>query len=330
MRRASLPSMATRRSLLPALLVGLVASGCEQSDSPLPLVGTLERDRLELIAEGQEPIVEVLASEGERVAAGDRLMRLDASVYEAEIEAAEAALLRAEQRVAELERGPRSERIAEARARLEGASDQLETERREYERIRNLVSDEVATQSDLDRAFAARQGAQAEHDRAQAALEELVEGTTAEELAQARASAAESAANLRRLQTITARLEIRAPREGIIDAIPFKLGERPPKGATVVVLLADTAPYARIYVPEPIRARVEAGLEARVAVDGVSESFAGRVRYVASEASFTPYSSLTQRDRSRFSYVAEITLVEERARELQTGLPVEVDFPDLR
>ena len=320
--------MATRRSLLPALLVGLVAIGCNQDDSPLPLVGTLERDRLELIAEGQEPIVEVLVSEGERVAAGDGLMRLDASVYEAEMEAAEAALVRAEQRLAE--RGPRSERIAEARARLEGASDQLETERREYERIRNLVSEEVATQSDLDRAFAARQGAQAEHDRALAALEELVEGTTAEELAQARASAAESAANLRRLQTITARLEIRAPREGIIDAIPYKLGERPPKGATVVVLLADTAPYARIYVPEPIRARVEAGLEARVAVDGVAESFAGQVRYVASEASFTPYSSLTQRDRSRFSYVAEITLTEERARELQTGLPVEVDFPNLR
>jgi HlyD family secretion protein len=54
------------------------------------------------------------------------------------------------------------------------------------------------------------------------------------------------------------------------------------------------------------------------------------VRYVASEASFTPYYALTQRDRSRFSYVAEIPLVEEAARELTTGLPVEADFPSLQ
>ena len=312
------------------LLVAVIAAGCESNDSPLPLVGTLERDRLELIAESQERIVEILASEGERVRGGDLLARLESRLYDAEVEAAEAALLRAEERLAELVRGPRVERIRDARARLEGATDQLETERREYQRIENLVGEEIATQSDLDRAFSSRQRAQAERDRAAATLAELEEGTTQEELAQARAAVAESQANLKRLEEIASRLEIRAPRDGIVDAIPYKLGERPPKGASVIVLLADEAPYARIYVPEPIRAQVAAGLESRVVVDGVEGSLAGEVRYVASEASFTPYSSLTQRDRSRFSYVAEITLKDERARDLPTGLPVEVDFPSLR
>ena len=322
--------MSCRRSLHWALLVGLLAIGCEQTDSALPLVGTLERDRLELVAEAQERIVEVLVSEGERVEAGDLLMRLDPSVYEAEVEAVMAALNRAEERVAELVRGPRNERIVEARARFSAAVDQLEAEQREYQRISNLVDEGVAAQSDLDRAFLSRRTAQGERDRAEAALAELVNGTTVEELAQARATVAESAANLSRLEQIAARLEIRAPRQGIVDALPYKLGERPPKGATVLVMLADTAPYARVYVPEPIRAGVAAGLEATVLVDGIEEPFSGTVRYVASEASFTPYSSLTQRDRSRFSYVSEITLNGERARELPTGLPLEVDFPGLR
>jgi len=321
--------MSCRRSLSWAVLIGLATIGCQQSDSPLPLVGTLERDRLELVAEAQERIVEVAVSEGERVEAGDLLMRLDPNVYEAEIEAVLAALRRAEERVAELVRGPRNERIVEARARFAAAVDQLETEQREYQRIYNLVDEGIAAQSDLDRAFSSRRAAQSERDRAEAALAELVNGTTAEELAQARSTVAESAANLSRLEQIAARLEIRAPRQGIIDAIPYKLGERPPKGATVLVMLADTAPYARVYVPEPIRARISAGLEATIVVDGIEEPFSGTVRYVASEASFTPYSSLTQRDRSRFSYVSEITLNGERARELPTGLPLEVDFPGL-
>ncbi len=163
-----------------------------------------------------------------------------------ELEGAEAARTRAEQRLAELVRGPRQERIQDARARLDGAMDQLQTQRREYDRIHDLVADEVATQSDLDRAFGARQSAQTEHDRAEAALAELLEGTTREELAQARATVAESDAALGRLQETTSRLLILAPRDGIIDALPYKFGERPPKGATVVVMLADSAPYARV------------------------------------------------------------------------------------
>ena len=318
-----------RRWLLVALvLVGL--AGCDQQDSPLPIVGTLERDRLELVAEAQERIVEVMVTEGERVQKDQPLVRLEASVYEAQLEEARAARQRAEQRHAELVRGPRRERIQEARARLDGAADKLETERREYERIQKLVDDEVVTASDLDRAFAARQVALANHDRAAADLAELLDGTTPEELGQSQAALAETEAAVRRLELIADRLLIQAPRDGIIDALPYKLGERPPAGASVVVMLADTAPYVRLYVPEPLRARVSAGLEAQVTIDGVDRIYPGTVRYVASEASFTSYYSLTQRDRSRFSYVAEITLTAEEARDLPTGLAVEVDFPSLR
>ena len=186
------------------------------------------------------------------------------------------------------------------------------------------------TAADLDRISGAVKVASARVEAAEARLADLVEGTTREELAQARASVAEAEAGVGRLQLLAERLVIRAPRAGTIDAIPYKLGERPPPGATVIVMLAAAAPYARVYVPEPLRASVTPGLEAQVAVDGVDGSFAGRVRYVSSEPSFTPYFALTQRDRSRLSYVAEVTLTEPRALALPTGVPVDVDFPTLR
>ena len=122
------------------------------------------------------------------------------------------------------------------------------------------------------------------------------------------------------------RLVIRATRDGVVDALPFEAGDRPPAGATVAVLLADGPPYARVYVPAAIRPGVRPGSNARVVVDGVATDFAGRVRTVATEAAFTPYFALTERDRGRLSYLAEVELLDAAAADLPAGLPLEVHF----
>ena len=312
------------------LLIGALLAGCEPAPSPLPIVGTLERDRLELVADARERILEVHVVEGQVVQGGDVLMRLDQSLYEFDLLQARANWDRAEQRLAELIRGPRTEQIETARAELDALENTLETERLEYNRIRALVEERVFTEARLDRADGAVKVAQSNVRASEARLAELLEGTTLEELGQARASVAEAEAAYSRVQLLADRLVIRAPRAGRIDAMPYKLGERPPAGATVVVIMADGAPYARVYIPEPLRAAVAPGLEAAVVVDGLDGEFAGTVRWVSADASFTPYYSLTQRDRSRLSYVAEITLAGAAALDLPTGVPVQVDFPSLR
>ena len=49
----------------------------------------------------------------------------------------------------------------------------------------------------------------------------------------------------------------------------------------------------------------------------------------AADAAFTPYFALSQHDRSRLSYVAEIDLTGEETERLPVGIPVQVTFPDL-
>jgi HlyD family secretion protein len=97
-----------------------------------------------------------------------------------------------------------------------------------------------------------------------------------------------------------------APRSGIGDALPFEPGERPPPGAPRGGLVADGPPWARVHIPEPLRTRLRPGARARVRVDGYPEPFEGRLRSVSHEPAFTPYFALTQRDRSRLSYLAEV------------------------
>jgi HlyD family secretion protein len=122
-----------------------------------------------------------------------------------------------------------------------------------------------------------------------------------------------------------ARHDITAPVDGIADSRLFELGERPNPGQAVMIVLAGDQVYARVYVPEQFRVHVTPGRDATIHVDGLAEAIPGRVRWVASEAAFTPYFALTERDRGHLTYLAKIDLVESRER-LPDGVPVEVDL----
>lgn len=304
---------------------GLATLACG-ADAPIA-VGTLERDRYELVAESNEPIAELFAREGEAVGAGAIVVQLAPERLRAQHEMTRGRLASAAARLAELQQGPRAEAISQARARLAGAEVAHSTAQHEAQRAEELqragvMSDELAGQRARALALAA-----AERDAARAALAELLAGTRAEQIAQARAQLAEAEAAARDVELRLERLAVRAPRAGVVDALPYEVGERPPAGAVVAVLLAEGAPYARVYVPAALRAGVTPGAAARVRVDGVAAALAGRVRNVSQDASYTPYYALTEHDRSRLSYVAEIELTEAAARDLPSGLPVEAEFP---
>jgi HlyD family secretion protein len=311
------------RSLLLAF-AGTLLFGCSNDTERQSAMGTLERDRLELTSEANERIVAIAVREGERVAAGTELVRQEAGMMEPRLVEARAAVAEAEQRLEELVQGPRAREIDEAQAALRGAESTLRTQIEEYDRVASLVERRLVSASELDRARAARDEARASRDQAAAQLKLLREGTRAEQIQQARAAVDRERAALAQLEVSAARYLVRAPRAGLVEALPYKQGERPPVGAPVVVMLADGIPYARIYVPEPMRAQFRAGAVVTVAIDGVAEPLRGKVRYISAEATFTPYYALTQKDRSRLSYLAEIDIDDPRAAGLPVGIPVQV------
>lgn len=316
--------MNTRRHWL--LTAGaLVLAACDASTNDNRIVGELASDRIELTAEVAEPISEILVAEGEAVTAGQALMRQDTSRADARLAEAEAALGQAQARLDELVRGPRSEQISAARASAEGAKDELAFRRSDYARVQEIFDKQLASEELLDRAKAALDTAQSNDKLRRAQLQELLTGTTVEELAQAENAVKQAAARRELLAVDVARHSIVAPVDGIVDSRLFEFGERPSPGQAMMVMLSGTQSYARVYVPEQLRVHVKPGSEATVFVDGLPESIPGRVRWVASEAAFTPYYALTERDRGHLTYLAKIDISEHRDR-LPDGVPVEVDL----
>jgi HlyD family secretion protein len=86
-------------------------------------------------------------------------------------------------------------------------------------------------------------------------------------------------------------------------------------------MLADGDAYARVFIPEALRAQYLPGTKVQVSADGITPAMTGQVRYVSAQAAFTPYFALTQKDRGRLSYLAEISLPE--ADNIPAGLPVQ-------
>jgi len=307
-----------------ALLLAVAAlAGCSRHDaSTLP--GTVERDRVELVADANELVVALPFAEGATVKAGDVVVVQDRALSSAELDAARAQLAQAESHLEELQNGPRATSIRAAVARRDGARAQRDDAVRERDRLLDLVQRSLVSRSEADRQVAAANSADATLREAEADLRELQLGTRVEQLAQARQAAASARANLAGLQTTSARLEVRSPIDATVDALPFHVGEKPARGATIAVLLAATAPFARVHVPTPLRAQVKPGTPATLRVDGIDHTFKGQVRFIASEAEFTPYYSLTAADRSRLSFLAEVVFDDSEALSLPSGVPVDV------
>ncbi len=316
-----------RSSLLRVLGAALVAVGCTPVPSVPGAVGLTESDRIELVADRAEPIVDIRVREGDTVEAGAVLLVLDPARVEARLAQARAQADQARAYHEELIEGPRAETITEQRARLNGAEHELRFRATEFERLSALLSRGLTSVEARDQARAALDAARAAQEAAAARLAELEAGTRPEQLRQAEQAWRQAIAAVAALEVDLARLTVRAPAEGVVDSLPFEPGEQPAAGQVVAVVLAGSQAYARVYVPEQWRLGIAPGTTAEVRVDGLDRALPGRVRRIESAATFTPYYALTERDRGRLSYVAEVD-IEGLDRRLPDGVPVTVTFPD--
>ena len=314
--------MADRRIPVTALLAVLLA-GC--SRQPPQALGTLEWDRVTLPAPASERIVRIDVREGQQVAAGAPLLQLEPAHTASQLAALQAQTAQRSAALSELRHGPRAEDIAQARAALAAAQAQAREAQAYHSRLQPLVPRQLVAAAELDRARAAAQSAQAQVRQAEAALAELLHGSRSEQVAQGEAAVASAEASAAAQTVLLDKLALVAPRAGRVDSLPYKLGDQPAAGAPLVILLVGEAPYARVYLPQALRNRVQVGDTLRVQVQGqaTEQVFAGRVRMIRSEPVFTPYFALTGQDAERLSYLAEISLGKDAAT-LPVGAPVQV------
>lgn len=312
-----------KRIILGTFVITLLTA-CSKDDGQQAL-GTLERDRVTFTATSSEIIRALPIKEGSQVTEGEVLVQLDTKNQEAILARAIAEQAKADAYLLKLTNGERPEDIAAAQARVARAEAQLTEAQKNYQRKAELERKKLISQSEKDTALAARDSARAELDSSQEEFSKLTTGSRPEDIEQAKAELMAAKADVALQQQKLAELTITATRDGLLDNLPFNLGERVPVNGIVAVIQASRVPYARVYVPATYRVNFIPGKAVQVHVDGVEKPLEGTVRWVATEPSFTPYFALTEEERSRLMYLAEVDL-QDSAESLPSGIPAQVDL----
>ncbi len=204
-------------------------------------------------------VIELLADEGDIVAAGEPLARLDTRDLAAQRQQLEAEKRRVQAQLQELETGPRAEDIAAAEGAVSDLNNQLSLAQLQANRRAELYAKGAISREELDeKTF----GARAIADRlqqAQSQLEELRNGTRSEQLAAQVAQVDQIDARIEAIDVSLDKSVLLAPFAGKVSARAVDEGTVVSGAQLVMKLVENGAMEARIGVPEQMAQRLVVG-----------------------------------------------------------------------
>lgn len=203
------------------------------------------------------------------------------------------------QMVAKLDTTVADAELEAARAALAAAEAAVVETRQEYERNRRLLESRVGTQQN--------------RDHARRLYDEAL------------AQVAEKKARIAQAEKHLEDLTLRSRGGGIVDQLPFEIGERVPAGGVVAVIRSNERPWVRVWLPARAVSRITPEARAEVTIQGLDAHPTGRIEDVAREAEFTPHYALTERETAHLVYRARIVL-EDAPEDLRPGLPAQVEL----
>lgn len=330
--------------LIPAVvLVGLTIYAAvylasrSAAQGSLTVSGTIEADEVTLTAELGGRIQSIEAEEGDRVEAGQVLVRLDDSLLQAQrgqaeaaLQAAQAAARAAQANLALLRAGPSAEQLAAARALVDQAQVAYDAAQETYDDLSTAARDTTAgkqTRQARDRAEAALKTAEAQYNltASGARTEQIAAAQAQADAAAAQAGAAQAA--LAALDVQIGKLALSAPAAGVVLTRSAAQGEMAVPGAPLLVLGKVERLTLTIYVPEERYGRILLGQSLEVRVDSFpGETFPATVERIAGQAEFTPRNVQTADSRKTTVFAVKL-VVQNRDEKLKPGMPADVTLP---
>lgn len=294
--------LVTPRTLLPLLTAAILAlAACRRDEVPegfARATGRLEAEEVHVATKLPGRVAEVLVDEGDDVAEGQVLARMDTRVLDADVAGSRA-------RVKE---GHEHMRLAEADlAQRESAASLA---RKERDRTAKLHAEGVASAARLDEVRTRLETAEAAAAAARARIDDVASEIQVAEAGRQRAEEELDEATLR------------APRAGRVQYRLAEPGEVLPAGGRVLTLLDLKDVTLAVFLPTAEAGRVRVGADARVMLDAHPETpLPARVSFVAREAQFTPRQVETRSERQKLSFRVEVRLGDDRGIALNPGTP---------
>jgi HlyD family secretion protein len=314
--------------LLAAVVGGAIWWHGQQGKKTAPrneiaLSGNIEAHESQVSFKVPGRIVELSVEEGQQVAAGALLARLEDADLRQRVRMDESTVQVRASNLALAKAGTRQQEIKADEQAVADAQANLEQRKLDDARARQLYAkDEIAAQ-DRDQAATALKRAQAALEQVEQRLNEAREGVRKEEIAIAQANLEQASASLGLSRINLEYTTLRAPLAGVVTVRPAELGEVVSPGSPVVTLADLDHIWLRAYVAETDLGKIHFGQDVVVTTDTYrGKQYRGRVSFIASDAEFTPKSVQTYQERVTLVYRIKID-VENLNHELKPGMPAD-------
>lgn len=260
--------------------------------------GRIEGTEIDIATKFAGRIDAVFVKEGDLVTAGQLLVRMDARALSAQLNYANASLIRAKRD------------LDAARAEVERRTYDRDLARTELKRSETLVDQGYATRQRYDR------------DRATAQMAEAGLAQSRAQVNQSFAAISAAEAQVNELEANLADSKIAAPTGGRVLFRLAEPGEVLAAGGKVLTIVDLSDLYMTLYIPERVAGKIPIGAEGRIRVDARPELLIpGRVSFVASEAEFTPKEVQTTEERQKLVFRVKLRPTENPDGLLKPGMP---------
>ena len=217
-------------------------------------------------------LVNVFVKEGDRLKSGQPIAKLDVSNLQMQKLQLEAQKAQAQARLDEFIAGPRQQDIAAARAAVDDIQQQLQLQRTKLRRRKYLYGQGAISREQLDEISFGENSLNARLRQSQSNLNELLAGTRTEQIAAQRASVKQLEASISDLEITIAKSVVKAPFASIVSARLIDEGTVVNTGQSVVRLVENTSPEARIGIPTNVVNRLRVGSNQRVEINNQNYS----------------------------------------------------------
>jgi HlyD family secretion protein len=303
--------MTHRKITIVALLTAaLTAAGCNETghNGAIHASGHIEATEVHLAAKVGGQLLEAPFEEGDTVAVGEIVARIDTRDAEHRLAQARAQVEAADAQLRLLLSGTRAEDLRRAEEQLAQARAELDAARRDLDRLSGLADRGTATEKSRDDAATRNEVAERAVAAARAQLYKLTAGPRRQEIEAARAQRASAEAMVAAVEQQITDATVVAPVAGVITARIGEPGEVLPPGGTIAVLTDVARPWLTVWIDEPSLSRVKLGQSVTVRVDGSDQSFEGSVSFISPVAEFTPKNVQTPDERAKLVFRVKVRL----------------------
>ncbi len=311
------------RMFLIFLIIFIFSCSKKNDTSKIEGTGTIEAVQVDISTAVGGEVRDIFIEEGDKVKAGDVLLKIDDADYRIQHKLAKARLDGADAKLKLLLAGAREEDVEQAQENVKAAKAAYEKAESNYNRIKNLLESGSATKSLFDEAKAAYEMARANHQASKKVLEKLLKGARTEEIEIGQADKSQAEANLELIEKKITDCIITSPISGTITNKLIERGERTSPNGMVVTITKTDSMWITIFVGEKNIAGIKIGQKAEITIDSYgNERFIGEVRHISEEAEFTPKNIQTKDEREKLVFGIKIK-IDNKEGILKVGLPAD-------